>query len=722
MGSHHEPLKALAPIDWDDVLRHDLPSLLNDCFDQAQIVIDSVPSAASTATTPAAIAGRARAKTDSAVVYKHVPAASPSPPPFPDAPARQELSARLRKEWKEVKTNPRDNPLGISVYKLAGKDGKGTWFARRSVHAGLSFEQWKTGLQREFGESLKVQGAPGSGNIRGVGAERNVEHRQVEDAGHLDVFQLSAQFPGPTAPRDFITLLLTSDFSHRINKAEKQRSTLRQYMIVSKPCVHPECPPRRGIIRGQYESVEIIREIPVDAAGSADADDADDAGALNKKRSFSSADLVSGENRNKSVAIDRTGDDIEGGAARAIEWIMITRSDPGGSVPRFLIDKGTPPGIIGDAGKFLDWVSRVTEQDGNGSVQTGRVDGKDGTTGEGGHRTGEIDNSKHSLAAAAAATTTTTTTTETTETETKPKTKAAKASHTTLARDSQPPTQNRSAGYGDSTPSSTGLYGVITGAFDVAGEVLRSQFGIPMSFTSSQDSLSDGQVAPDEEEEEEEEEEDRDADTGYGAGDDSKSDASSMLSFASALEKSVTGEDAPVGSPSTHSDESKSQRPPPPDKDLQKLLERREKLNRSYTRSQARMQTKRQGAQEKDAAALAKLREKLDKEAAKKEAKYHRAMRKLEQKRAQEERKAEARRRKAAERQEKSSLTLELDKARVERDVAVREVELLRLQVGELQRQNTMLVARLGRMGMGMGGGSGKDSMSLSSRENVRLA
>lgn len=186
MGSHHEPLKALAPIDWDDVLRHDLPSLLNDCFDQAQIVIDSVPSAASTATTPAAIAGRARAKTDSAVVYKHVPAASPSPPPFPDAPARQELSARLRKEWKEVKTNPRDNPLGISVYKLAGKDGKGTWFARRSVHAGLSFEQWKTGLQREFGESLKVQGAPGSGNIRGVGAERNVEHRQVEDAGHLD--------------------------------------------------------------------------------------------------------------------------------------------------------------------------------------------------------------------------------------------------------------------------------------------------------------------------------------------------------------------------------------------------------------------------------------------------------------------------------------------------------------------------------------------------------
>ena len=32
-------------------------------------------------------------------------------------------------------------------------------------------------------------------------------------------------------------------------------------MVVSKPCVHPHCPPRQGIIRGQYESVELIREV-----------------------------------------------------------------------------------------------------------------------------------------------------------------------------------------------------------------------------------------------------------------------------------------------------------------------------------------------------------------------------------------------------------------------------------------------------------------------------
>jgi len=38
-----------------------------------------------------------------------------------------------------------------------------------------------------------------------------------------------------------------------------------------------------------------------------------------------------------------------------VEWIMLTRSDPGGSVPRFLVERGTPGSIVTDAGKFLDW-------------------------------------------------------------------------------------------------------------------------------------------------------------------------------------------------------------------------------------------------------------------------------------------------------------------------------------------------------------------------------
>ena len=40
-----------------------------------------------------------------------------------------------------------------------------------------------------------------------------------------------------------------------------------------------------------------------------------------------------------------------------VEWIMVTRSDPGGSVPRFLVERGTPGGIVGDAGKWLQWAA-----------------------------------------------------------------------------------------------------------------------------------------------------------------------------------------------------------------------------------------------------------------------------------------------------------------------------------------------------------------------------
>ncbi|KAG6036975.1 hypothetical protein E4U40_007367 [Claviceps sp. LM458 group G5] len=672
MASHHQPLKALAPIDWNEVLQHDLGSFLNDSFEQAHIAIDSVPSAATAATgVKTAATGRARAKTDSAVIYNPAPVPSA---PLRDTPATAELSAQLRKEWKEIKTNTKDNPLGISVYKLAGKDGKGAWFARRSVHVGLSFEQWKTGLQREFAESINVQGAPGSGNIRGIGAEKVVEHRHVEDAGHLDVFHLSAQFPGPTAPRDFITLLLTSDFSHRVKMDENERSPLRQYMIVSKPCVHPECPPRQGIIRGQYESVEIIREIP------GEADDEDGAGAI-RKRSVSSADLLSGD-KYKPANLSRDGDDAGGEPSpRAVEWLMITRSDPGGSVPRFLIEKGTPPGIIGDAGKFLDWVTELTAAP-DDTEETKHADGDDITVGEGQQTPHHDDRAtqKHRP-----------TTYNNTQTE-GPAQKPSQAF-------SQESSQIQSGGYSDWTPSSTGLYGIINGALGVAGAVasgLRSQLGISSSFTSSsQDSL-DSNIRGDRDTD------DADADANADAGADRQSDASSLRSFASALEKSITGEKAAPESSSTYSGESKSQSLPSLEtKDLQKLVERRQKLDRNYAQFQERMRSMREDAKEKDASSLAKLREKHDKEVAKQEAKYAREMRKLEEKRAQEERKAEARRRKVAERQEKSSLTLELEKARTDRDVAMKEIELLRRQVGELQAQNTMLVVRLGRVAGG---------------------
>jgi hypothetical protein len=48
-------------------------------------------------------------------------------------------------------------------------------------------------------------------------------------------------------------------------------------------------------------------------------------------------------------------DDDDEDEINPVEWIMLTRSDPGGSVPRFMVERGTPGGIVADASKFLDW-------------------------------------------------------------------------------------------------------------------------------------------------------------------------------------------------------------------------------------------------------------------------------------------------------------------------------------------------------------------------------
>jgi hypothetical protein len=199
MSSHHEPFSALGPVDWANVPKDDLKPFLDGIFSEAQTVIESIPTSNKPddkSTEAAAAVGRARAKTDS-FVFKG--AASPtatdgrqqSASPLPDHGTRRQTvdaaakAEKLRKEWKEAKVNPRDNPLNVDVYKLAAKDGRGAWFARRSVHEGLSFDHWREGLDREFPETMKVQGAPGSGNIRGIGADKRVEDRTIADAGHL---------------------------------------------------------------------------------------------------------------------------------------------------------------------------------------------------------------------------------------------------------------------------------------------------------------------------------------------------------------------------------------------------------------------------------------------------------------------------------------------------------------------------------------------------------
>ncbi|KAI9166888.1 START-like domain-containing protein [Paramyrothecium foliicola] len=635
MTKHHDTFKALSPIDWGQVPQDNLKEFLDDIFADAQTVIESIPSQPAQGEST----GRARSKTDSAVGGPDLKA-SLALRPSQDAIAH---AAQLRKEWKEVKVNPRENPLGISVYKLSAKDGKGAWFARRSTHEGLDFDKWKLGLEREFHESMKVQGGPGSGNIRGIGAERRVEHQSVDNVGQLDVYQLSAQFPGPTSPRDFITLFLTSDFSH---KATDNPQPLRQYMIVSKPCNHPDTPTRQGIIRGQYESVEVIREVLIDHASA--------------KRSLSSADLANSAKEQGKIPHD---------PKVAIEWLMVTRSDPGGSVPRFMIERGTPPGIVGDAGKFLDWIkSKSTEDLSNNTEETGETP-----------TATPVVESRSEPTISGIPTATQPTENKDRDTE----------SLDLLKPESS---QEESSGY-------SSLYGMITGAFAVATSVatgLRRQLVTPVESFAIPESLAETPPVPRQFDSSDKSEKKEPVETPDEI--DSSSEVSSIHSFTSALE----GRDADAMSQESlgnHSDDSKSLSNNPHEKELRKIQERRRKIDEKVAKMQERIQTKRHEESEKDAAAQVKAREKHEKEIAKQEAKYKRELQRLEQKREQEQRKAEEKRRKAAEREDKSKLSLELERTKAERDYARKQIQLLQSQVGELQAQNTLLVAKLGRLG-----------------------
>jgi hypothetical protein len=353
---------------------------------------------------------------------------------------------------------------------------------------------------------------------------------------------------------------------------------------------------------------------------------------------------------------------------------MVTRSDPGGSVPRFLIEKGTPPGIVGDAGKFLKWV-----------------------TSKAAHGFAEPDET--------AATTETAQGTEASVSEKRqPSTTPATTTNIEANKVETVTLQNQD----DPFPGSNGLYGVIAGAIGAASSYiptgLLKTWGTGSDMTSSDTSGTDIHAIAEEQHEDD-------------------SDTSSIRSFASALEKSVTAEGKSNGSVVESQSETSRSNPQQSlaDKELKKLEHKKKKLDEKMARLEERRQSKLMGDKEKDAATLAKLREKHEKEVAKQEEKYRREMRKLEEKRERDQRKAEERRRKAAEQEEKNNISLELERVRAERDVARRQIELLESQVGELQAQNTMLVRKLGKNGLLDSADSPSSSVKSLQRANTEI-
>ncbi|KAF3394282.1 hypothetical protein F1880_005187 [Penicillium rolfsii] len=349
MATLHDALQCLLPTSWDEVPQSPdgLREYVRDIFKSSRLVAESLPD-------PPAYEMEEYHELDAqATKSKHRTRIVPSPARVGETDS--EITS-FQKQWgKPIKMGgPKDNPLGIHVWKLSANDGKGSWFGRRSVHDGLPFSRWRKKLSSEYEETLRVnqrkiqKGETPDNCIRGIGAEAKIESIEVKDEdgsvlGQLTVYHVSAQFPKPTAPRDFVAMTITSDVGLQVGGTKLPG---RSWMMISKPCDHPDVPHRHGFTRGEYESVELIREIPKSSSNRASN------GHAVEKSSSSTAN-----NRSKDALVEdehdvADGDDEE---TNPVEWIMVTRSDPGGNIPRWMVDKGTPRSVGLDAAKFVKW-------------------------------------------------------------------------------------------------------------------------------------------------------------------------------------------------------------------------------------------------------------------------------------------------------------------------------------------------------------------------------
>ena len=463
-------------------------------------------------------------------------------------------------------------------------------------------------------------------------------------------------------------------------------------MVISKPCIHPDIPPRDGFIRGQYESVEFIREIPIHKRPKKSASTTNleakghtrtrsstlgreailrnasknlsppiSENGSTEKAAASDTDLTRNETRarGKTISFDRSrGSDAKGedmdvpredddAESNPIEWIMITRSDPGGSVPRFMVERGTPGGIVSDASKFLDWACSKDIEDFDIDDEMVAEDDSDEKSLKRPHRH-NTDLHNHQTNGHLVG--------------------LEEESSTDATKPAEQPEANG------------GLYGMVTGAVGVVGGSIASHTPAMISDhlpghpaeangTARRDSVS------------------------------SISSESSVGSFASALEnREGDGNDA--ASTNTTESVANSRAMALQDKELQKLEEKKRKLDEKLKQAREKELNKKTEDKEKEEDALRKAEEKHQKEVQKQEEKFKREVQKLKQKKEKEEKKAEERRKKAVEKDERTKLLRELEEVKAEVSVLRKEKEILRGQVGDLQAENTMLAARVGRLGV----------------------
>jgi hypothetical protein len=179
MSELHEALACLRPKEFSEVPTDNLKAFLPEILSNAELIANSVPPPPNG--TPYESSNRTRTSSQPAINAGDLTISEVRRPP----PAK--AHADLQKSWgKPLKLGAKEAATGMSVFKMAGKDRHGAWFARTGVHEGLGFTKWKECMQKEFPESLEVQGGPGEGNVRGIGGDQRLEQITVDGIGRLE--------------------------------------------------------------------------------------------------------------------------------------------------------------------------------------------------------------------------------------------------------------------------------------------------------------------------------------------------------------------------------------------------------------------------------------------------------------------------------------------------------------------------------------------------------
>ncbi|CBX91740.1 hypothetical protein LEMA_P072480.1 [Plenodomus lingam JN3] len=595
MAELHKALECLRPKDFSEIPTDDLKSFLPPILANAELIANSVPPPPNG--IPYESAQRTRTTPQAALNAADLTVSEVRRPP----PAKEHEA--LQKAWgKPVKLGNKEAATGISVFKMAGHDRHGAWFARTGVTEGLGFAKWKRAMLREFPETLEVQGGPGEGNIRGIGGDQRLEDITVDGIGQLQVYQLSAQFPGPVSPREFITLLITSDTC--LSDASKVGQTIpRHFMVVSIPVSHPGAPPRDGLVRGIYESIEMIREIPLQ--GSTDEE------------------------------------------MNPVEWIMVTRSDPGGGIPRFMVERNVPSSIVMDAVKFLDWACAKEQTDASGETETGQ---------EGANDTPQVAEPRRNLSIA--------------------ESNGITAGIGTSIVDRPSPAVRRLSQRSQGT----------TGAKSVKQEGYLNQL------RQSMDAYLPEGYNP----------------LHRPTSSLSSSTCSSVDSFASAEQYTTAPDGLPIDNsivtPSTASEQSVplTSSDSPHAREMAKIEDRKRHLKEKLDQAREKQSIDLQSESSKSQKEFDKAAERHQRDRKKQEDKFQREIRKLEERREKETRKLLARQQKEADKNQLSKAQRERDEYKSRMEIAEEENKLLKEQIGELQRENTAIVARLGKTEKGI--------------------